>query len=86
MLVTSRSLLPGLAGACLIELDTPDLDDSVSLLVAVVGLHLIGGDFEAARTIAQLCGRLPLAIRAVGTRLEGSAALLRRQLCRPPGR
>jgi DNA-binding SARP family transcriptional activator len=72
VLVTSRSQLPGLAGACLIELDTPDLDESVRLLVAVAGLRLIGGDYEAARTIAQLCGRLPLAIRAVGTRLRAA--------------
>jgi DNA-binding SARP family transcriptional activator len=72
VIVTSRSLLPGLAGACMIELDTLDLDECVSLLVQVAGLTRLGSDSEAARTIAQLCGRLPLAIRAVGTRLRAA--------------
>ena len=72
VLVTSRSLLPGLAGACVVELDTPDLDECVSLLVQVAGLSRIGGDLEAARTIVQLCGQLPLAIRAVGARLRAA--------------
>jgi DNA-binding SARP family transcriptional activator len=70
VLVTSRSLLPGLVGAHMIELDTPDLDECLSLLCGVVGRTRIGAeDLDVARTIVQLCGHLPLAIRAVGTRL-----------------
>jgi len=72
VLVTSRSLLPGLAGASVIELETPDLDDCTCLLMRVAGSPRISGDLEVAHSIVQLCGQLPLAIRAVGARLRAA--------------
>jgi len=72
VLTTSRSLLPGLAGANVIELDTPDLDTCTSLLKRIAGPSRISGDPEAARSIVQLCGHLPLAIRAVAARLRSA--------------
>jgi DNA-binding SARP family transcriptional activator len=72
VLITSRSLLPGLPGATAVELRAPEVDDCISLLVEVAGRARIGADQEQVRTIVHLCGRLPLAIRAVGARLASA--------------
>ncbi|MGW1728433.1 ATP-binding protein [Streptomyces sp. NPDC002306] len=66
VLVTSRNDLAGLAathGARRVALDVLGIEHAVQLLDAAVGDARISDDPEAARELAQLCGRLPLALR-----------------------
>jgi DNA-binding SARP family transcriptional activator/tetratricopeptide (TPR) repeat protein len=69
VLVTSRSRLPGLAGANLVDLETLTPDEARDLLVSLAGADRIEADQEAATRLAELCGQLPLAVRVAGTRL-----------------
>ncbi|GAA1010113.1 SARP family transcriptional regulator [Acrocarpospora pleiomorpha] len=69
VLVTSRNRLGGLAGVRRTDLDVLDPDEAVELLVRIVGADRVGAEEPVAREIAELCGRLPLAIRIAGARL-----------------
>jgi tetratricopeptide (TPR) repeat protein len=69
VLITSRPRLAGLALAEVIDLDVLSPDQAVELLGKIVGADRIAGEPQAARTIAALCGYLPLALRIVGARL-----------------
>ncbi|WP_160147026.1 AfsR/SARP family transcriptional regulator [Thermomonospora echinospora] len=68
VLVTGRISLAGLTGARPVRLDVPGTDDAVRLLGRVCGRDGATGD-PAVREIADLCGRLPLAVRIAGARL-----------------
>jgi tetratricopeptide (TPR) repeat protein/DNA-binding SARP family transcriptional activator len=70
VLVTSRRRLKGLEDARTLTLDVLPPADAVALLRAVAGTERISPDDPVAREIAELCGRLPLALRI-------AAALLR---------
>ena len=65
VLVTSRDSLPGLVardGARRLELDVLPAADAVALLSALIG-DRVDADPGAARTLAEQCARLPLALR-----------------------
>ena len=70
VLVTSRRRLKGLDDAHLLALDLLPVDDALALVRAVAGPERIAADDPALAEIADLCGRLPLALRI-------AAALLR---------
>lgn len=69
VLVTSRSRLAGLAGARFVRLDVLPSEQALELLATVAGPERFTGEEAAGRTIIELCGRLPLAIRIAGSRL-----------------
>ncbi|MFE6847667.1 BTAD domain-containing putative transcriptional regulator [Streptomyces sp. NPDC057686] len=69
VLITSRSRLPALTGAHRIELDVLGPAEAVALLARVAGAERVAAEPAAARCIARLCGRLPLALRTAGARL-----------------
>ncbi|MEV4558242.1 helix-turn-helix domain-containing protein [Kitasatospora sp. NPDC049285] len=63
VVVTSRHTMAGLEGVRRVELPALDPQESGSLLRAVVGAARVDAEPDAARTIAELCGQLPLAVR-----------------------
>lgn len=68
-LVASQQRLPGLDGATVIELEPLEPDSCLELLSALIGRERVEKEEEMAHSIATLCGRLPLAIRVIGTKL-----------------
>jgi tetratricopeptide (TPR) repeat protein len=90
VLVTSRALLTGLAATHAMVLDVLPRDQAVELLAKVVGAERVAAEPEAARTIVELCGYLPLAVRIAGAKLDagGRAPLagLARRLAGEHGR
>ncbi|XVV13889.1 tetratricopeptide repeat protein [Actinoplanes sp. CA-131856] len=60
-LVTSRSVLAGLERAHRVHLDALSPEEALELLESITGV--------ADARVAELCGRLPLALRIVGNRL-----------------
>ncbi|MEV6846583.1 BTAD domain-containing putative transcriptional regulator [Actinoplanes sp. NPDC051411] len=69
-LITSCCALPGLHGARVLELEPLEIDSCAELLAALIGRDRVEREEDMARSIAQLCGRLPLAIRVIGTKLR----------------
>jgi DNA-binding SARP family transcriptional activator/Tfp pilus assembly protein PilF len=69
VLITSRSWLAGLAGAARIELDVFDAKRSLDLLTTIVGADRMHDQSQAAASVAEHCGHLPLALRIAGARL-----------------
>ncbi|WP_245573877.1 AfsR/SARP family transcriptional regulator [Amycolatopsis nigrescens] len=69
VIVTSRSRLTGLAGANMLELDVLDPDQSLQLLVHVMGQKRVSDEPAAAEALIRLVGGLPLALRIVAARL-----------------
>ena len=65
-LTTSRSPLGGLDGARLRPLDVIDRLAAVELLGKLAGEQRIAAESQAADTVADLCGDLPLAVRIAG--------------------
>ncbi|GAA1232835.1 hypothetical protein GCM10009676_15140 [Prauserella halophila] len=66
MLVTSRCALPTLEGTTRIPLDAFSPGESVELLEKIAGASRVAAEYDAALRIAELCGRLPVAIRICG--------------------
>jgi tetratricopeptide (TPR) repeat protein len=66
--VTSQDRLAGLPGADRIGIDELDPDTAVSLFerVARAGGAVLDGDGDGPRTVAEVCGGLPLALRVAG--------------------
>jgi len=69
VLVTSRSVLAGLAGATRILLDVFDVGQSLDLLGRIVGTDRVRAESAPAAVVATQCGHLPLALRIAGARL-----------------
>lgn len=69
VLITSRALLPGVEGATRIRLDILPADDAIGFLASIVGADRVDIERSAARKLAELCGKLPLAVRVAGARL-----------------
>ncbi|MCO8273646.1 NB-ARC domain-containing protein [Actinoplanes sp. TRM 88003] len=69
VLVTSRRRLAGLAAATVVELGQFSPEHSLELLGRVVGGDRVGQEATFARTLAEQCGYLPLALRIAGARL-----------------
>lgn len=68
VLMTSRSRLPGLSNAGVVDLGQLSDAEAVSLLRTVAGRTLDEGDVDAHAVVA-LCDRMPLAVRIAGARL-----------------
>ncbi|MFF7990869.1 BTAD domain-containing putative transcriptional regulator [Kitasatospora xanthocidica] len=64
---TSLLRIPGLTEYCL---DGLPGSEAVDLLASLVGVDRVFAEADSARRIVDLCGRLPLAIRAAGARLR----------------
>ncbi|WP_181019956.1 AfsR/SARP family transcriptional regulator [Nonomuraea typhae] len=69
VIITSRSRLTGLEGAELVELDYFSVDSSLEMISKIIGAERLAADPVAAATIAQLCGGIPLALRAAAAKL-----------------
>jgi DNA-binding SARP family transcriptional activator len=70
VIITSRSRLAGLAGASHVDVEIFDSHQSVDLLSRIAGIERVQSEIEAAEALAELCGRLPLALRIAGARLS----------------
>ncbi|QUH03519.1 tetratricopeptide repeat protein [Saccharopolyspora erythraea] len=70
VLVTSRQRLTGLDAGNRISLGPLGLGSAEVLLDRMVGSARSGGEQQAVRELARLCGRLPLALRIAGARLQ----------------
>lgn len=68
--ITSRRRLAALEGALPLSLDVLESDESVELFRKVAGPDRIGSPTDALRTVVELCGRLPLAIRIAAARFR----------------
>lgn len=69
VIITSRRMLAGIAGARHLELSLFSADEAVALLTSITGPAKVEAEPERAREIAMLCGRLPLAVRIAGARM-----------------
>lgn len=69
MLITSRRTLSGLESVTRILLDVLTAAEAVHLLGLIVGHDRVAAEPESALRIAELCDRLPLALRIAGNRL-----------------
>jgi DNA-binding SARP family transcriptional activator/tetratricopeptide (TPR) repeat protein len=70
VLITSRSRLAGLPGVKHVPVEVFDSRQSLSLLSQIAGAERVQSDPQAAETLAELCGHLPLALRIAGARLS----------------
>ena len=69
VLVTCRSRLSSLEGACILDLGVLEACQSVELLASIAGRERVLAEPEAAERIVEECGRLPLAVRIAGAKL-----------------
>jgi len=69
VLVTSRPMLSTLAGSRSVPLDVMSLREAIALLSTIISAERAAPDPEAIAEVAELCGRLPLAVRIAGARL-----------------
>ncbi|MCM6785918.1 NB-ARC domain-containing protein [Nocardia sp. CDC159] len=69
VLISSRAALPRLAGVLAVRLNEMDSGEALTLLTRVIGAERVAAEPEAAAAVVQACGRLPLAVRIVGSRL-----------------
>jgi DNA-binding SARP family transcriptional activator len=69
VLATTCGRLPGLEGAHHVEVAPLPPADAVELLGRVVGAERVAAEPDAAAAVADLCDRIPLAIRIAGIRL-----------------
>ena len=74
VLITSRSVLPGLEVDERIELDVLPLDEATALLAGLIGTQRTAADPAAVGQVAGWCGRLPLALRIAGQLLAAHPA------------
>ncbi len=71
VLVTSRNLMPELAGGRLVDLDVLDTAEARALLAKIVGADRLNAEPDATDRLLAACAGLPLAIRIAGVRLAG---------------
>ncbi|MFI1885322.1 AfsR/SARP family transcriptional regulator [Streptomyces jumonjinensis] len=83
VLITTRARQLTIPGAHRVELDVPPEPEALTLLTAIIGAARVDAEPEAARSLVASCGRLPLAVRIIGSRL---AAHPRRELAWLAGR
>jgi DNA-binding SARP family transcriptional activator len=74
VLVTSRRVLAGLAGAAHRHLDGLADAEVLELLGCLAGQERMAAEPEAAAEVARCCGSLPLALRIAGARLAARPA------------
>lgn len=87
VLIGSRTPMPELPSALPIELGELTDEEAAGLLDAIAGDGRVARDPESATALIGIFGRLPLALRAVGTRIRAAGAqplaVLAAQLSRP---
>jgi DNA-binding SARP family transcriptional activator len=71
VLITSRNLMPDLAGGRLVDLDVLDAAEARALLARIVGAGRLDAEPDATTQVLAACAGLPLAIRIAGVRLAG---------------
>jgi len=71
VIITSRNRLVELDGAEVIDNGQLTPAESAAMLAAILGTDRIGAEPDAARSLADLCGHLPLALRIAAARLRG---------------
>ncbi|MBO3747387.1 tetratricopeptide repeat protein [Streptosporangiaceae bacterium NEAU-GS5] len=69
VLITARNRLGGLGGARRMDLDVLTPEEAFELLARTAGAGRVRAEQRDAHAIAELCGRLPLAICIAGARL-----------------
>jgi DNA-binding SARP family transcriptional activator len=69
VIITTRWGLHSLPGVRHVELDEMPLGEAVELIESVSGRSCIGAERREAERAADLCGRLPIALRSLGSRL-----------------
>ena len=72
LLVTSRKQLTGLAvhhAVSTVDLDVLGADDSLALLGRVLGADRVAAELASARSLVELCGGMPLALRIAAAKL-----------------
>jgi hypothetical protein len=67
-IVTSRRPIPGLDGTVHMHVDMLSTQEAVALLARIVGPRKVDAEPTAAAELADLCARMPLALRIVATR------------------
>ncbi|GLW33563.1 AfsR/SARP family transcriptional regulator [Actinoplanes regularis] len=82
VIVTSRSRLGGLPGAIHVDVEVFDPRHSIELLSRIAGNGRVQAETEAAESLANLCGQLPLALRIAGARLSARPHWTVEQLAR----
>ena len=82
VIVTSRGLLTGLAGARLVSLSALPDGDALALLGLNAGLARIAAEPAAAEAIVAACAGLPLAVRLAGVTLAARPGLSMARLAR----
>lgn len=75
VVITSRRRLHGLDGAWDIDLDAMDTAAGSELLSRIVGPARVDREQHAAEQLVETVGGLPLAVRCIGGRLNGSPGL-----------
>jgi DNA-binding SARP family transcriptional activator len=70
VIITSRGMLAGLAGAVHVQVSVFDAGKSLDLLARIVGGARVTGQAQTAAVVAEYCGHLPLALRIAGARLS----------------
>lgn len=78
VLITSRHRMPGLVavdGVRPVGLEPLAYNEAIALMSDLVDDGRLGGDAGAAEALADLCDRLPLALRIVSARLAGEPRL-----------
>ena len=86
VLVTSRSVLPGLEVNERISLDVLPEDEAAAMLAGLIGTARAAAEPEAVAEVAGLCGRLPLALRIAGQLLAAHPAWPVARLAQHAGR
>lgn len=69
VILNCRSRLPAAPGMVMEEVKALDSEEAVEFLGRIAGASRVAAEWQAAHVIAQLCDRLPLALRIVGSRL-----------------
>ena len=69
VIVTSRDHLIDLQGATRLSLVSLNTAQSLELLSEIIGADRVKAETQAAKTVAELCVGLPLALRIAGSRL-----------------
>ena len=69
VIVTSRGILAGLAGAAQLSLDVLNDEEARGLFAAIVGMDRVVTEPEATSRVLASCAGLPLAVRIAGARL-----------------
>ena len=69
VIVTSRSTLPSLPGATLLDLEVLDPDEAHALFSAIIGPTRAAAEPDATASVLASCAGLPLAVRIAASRL-----------------